>query len=131
MARREGYWKEWYWRNRERRLVQKRSERLRNAERIRNYDRLYHDKTGRVLKRKRHAAKREQFANRPRPVACEICAVLGPVQYDHCHDSGKFRGWLCGKCNKMLGFGGDNVKTLLAAIEYLVAFDSRSAVQLS
>jgi hypothetical protein len=38
---------------------------------------------------------------------------------DHCHDSKKVRGLLCSNCNRGLGFFGDNIATLLSAIEYL------------
>lgn len=50
---------------------------------------------------------------------CEICSVIKPLVWDHCHKSGKFRGWICQPCNKMLGFALDNIDTLQKAIIYL------------
>ena len=38
---------------------------------------------------------------------------------DHCHDSGKVRGLLCGSCNKGLGNFKDSKKNLQSAMEYL------------
>lgn len=38
---------------------------------------------------------------------------------DHCHDTGKVRGLLCNNCNRAIGLLGDDVDTLLNAVEYL------------
>lgn len=38
---------------------------------------------------------------------------------DHCHNSGKIRGLLCGKCNLGLGKFEDSIETLQNAINYL------------
>ena len=43
----------------------------------------------------------------------------GSWTLDHCHETEKFRGWLCHKCNRSLGGFDDNVETLLRAIKYL------------
>jgi len=39
----------------------------------------------------------------PRPDACELCQRHLELVWDHCHRSGLFRGWICAKCNTILG----------------------------
>ena len=54
---------------------------------------------------------------------CAIC--LGPdetgrrLAVDHCHETGKVRGLLCGRCNAGLGFFRDAPNVLRQAAEYL------------
>lgn len=51
---------------------------------------------------------------------CMICEnTKGPFHMDHCHTSFKYRGILCHKCNRALGFFNDNPDTLRKAAEYL------------
>lgn len=50
---------------------------------------------------------------------CEICGGNIRMAYDHCHKSGKFRGWLCMKCNTALGLVNDDPKILKKMITYL------------
>lgn len=50
---------------------------------------------------------------------CAICGKETRLVWDHEHETGEFRGWICHPCNSMLGFSYDNVNTLARAIEYL------------
>lgn len=50
---------------------------------------------------------------------CGICNEVGSLVVDHCHETGRLRGMLCGKCNKALGALGDSVEGLMKAVEYL------------
>lgn len=53
---------------------------------------------------------------------CQICggAFKGQEPYlDHDHGTGALRGFLCRRCNYVLGFAGDDTAVLLHAIEYL------------
>lgn len=58
---------------------------------------------------------------RPPPALCEKCNKPSNqnLHLDHCHETGKFRGWLCGKCNRGLGLLGDNLAGLMEMVEYL------------
>jgi hypothetical protein len=51
--------------------------------------------------------------------ACELCRKEGPTVLDHCHVTGRFRGWLCGECNVGLGKLGDDLASVRRAIAYL------------
>lgn len=60
----------------------------------------------------------------PKPEQCEICGTFGNelkrgLYCDHDHKTGKTRGWICLRCNTILGMAKDNTETLLACIEYL------------
>ena len=56
---------------------------------------------------------------------CKICGTdeprgIGGWKVDHCHSTGKVRGLLCNNCNLGLGYFKDNIKSLEAAIQYLI-----------
>ncbi len=68
--------------------------------------------------------KKEFRAGRKRPDNCEICETLGSelkygLVYDHDHQTGFFRGWLCNQCNWALGNAKDNIEILEKMIKYL------------
>jgi len=51
---------------------------------------------------------------------CDICTKeVKPLHVDHCHTTGKIRGYLCGGCNKGLGLFKDSIESLQQAIGYL------------
>ena len=51
---------------------------------------------------------------------CAICGKADKkLHIDHCHETGAFRGILCGNCNVGLGMFGDNISTLEMAVKYL------------
>jgi len=91
---------------------------------LRNKDKIIKDRlenkdyiNAKALERK--IKKQENLAGRKRPEQCEICGSIGRICYDHCHTTGKFRGWICIRCNSVLGFVKDNSETLLALVKYL------------
>jgi hypothetical protein len=67
---------------------------------------------------------RRKYAPRPCPQKCEICGVNGKefrkgLCYDHDHKTGKFRGWICLRCNFALGYAKENIDILKLLIKYL------------
>ena len=59
------------------------------------------------------------LAGRPRANKCELCLNDGFTVFDHCHKLGHFRGWICDRCNRVLGSVKDDVLILKKMIEYL------------
>ena len=58
-------------------------------------------------------------AGRSRPKVCDLCKRPGKICFDHCHATGKFRGWLCHKCNITLGYVDDSPELLRKLAKYL------------
>jgi hypothetical protein len=61
---------------------------------------------------------------------CYVCGILESeckcrLHMDHCHKTGKFRGWLCHSCNYALGYAGDSKELLQRLIDYLDANNDR------
>lgn len=66
----------------------------------------------------------------PEDYSCPVCKrAYNDIQYlgtkkggwclDHCHKTGKFRGWLCHDCNKAIGFFKDDAELMKSAIDYI------------
>lgn len=65
-------------------------------------------------------AKKEAVAQRPIPEVCDVCGGNRiRIVFDHCHDSGKFRGWICSPCNTVLGLMNDDPAILRKLADYL------------
>ena len=60
---------------------------------------------------------------------CEICSqppkLYKELSVDHCHSTGKFRGFLCYQCNLAVGQFEDRIDLLQSAIKYLARFNSQ------
>lgn len=74
-----------------------------------------------VRRAKKALRDKERVARRPRPDSCEICGYRGKqkIVFDHSHTHGKFRGWLCDRCNKVLGLSRDDPFLLTGLAWYL------------
>jgi hypothetical protein len=100
-----------------------------NLDKIRESDRLAHAQSrkdnpeAQKIRYNRWRNKKEaqlwDIAGRPRAESCELCLEYGMTVFDHCHDGGHFRGWICDRCNRVLGCVKDDVKLLKAMIKYL------------
>jgi hypothetical protein len=78
--------------------------------------------------------KKEAIAGRPKPDRCEICGRIPTAKslhFDHCHQHGHFRGWICNGCNCALGFVNDDVQILRKLIAYLERNRTNTAPQLA
>jgi len=71
----------------------------------------------------RQESKKWEAAGRPGPSICELCDENRLTVFDHCHVSGKFRGWICDRCNKVLGIVKDSVLLLRKMTKYLERHD--------
>ena len=60
-----------------------------------------------------------EIAGRPRADKCELCDEQVKTVFDHCHDGGHFRGWICDRCNRVLGSVKDDICILNKMIKYL------------
>jgi len=66
----------------------------------------------------------------PAPAACENCTrpfkSTFDTHLDHCHVTGKFRGWLCNKCNRGFGYFGDTLEGMKQGVRYLERAEERN-----
>ena len=71
------------------------------------------------LQRSKHNKNRKTAP--PQPKNCDCCGTLltQTVCYDHDHETGRFRGWLCHNCNSGIGKLGDDLEGVLKAVTYL------------
>ena len=44
---------------------------------------------------------------------------MGMEVVDHNHDNGQIRGLLCSRCNRALGFLGEDLRNILCLAEYV------------
>ena len=66
---------------------------------------------------------KEAIAGRKKPELCESCGGRrGRICFDHDHKTGKFRGWICDRCNMCLGFARDNPDILILLANYVRRF---------
>jgi recombination endonuclease VII len=72
---------------------------------------------------------RWRIAGRPRPTQCDICGAeaRGKIEFEHCHKTLVFRGWVCTRCNQIIGYSGDSPKLLMRVCDYLESA-KRSAI---
>ena len=96
----------------------------RRLQKMRSYRRRRHlhlPKMGAYGKQK-HLSKIEEMAGEKRPSVCEVCGRSGgrwSICLDHDHATGIIRGWLCGSCNRALGYVSDNPQLLRQLASYL------------
>jgi hypothetical protein len=108
---------------RQRNIIEIRKKDRENAKRMRS---LNPEKEKARLKKfslKRQQQRIEE-AGRDKPDLCEICCTNEfKIVFDHCHNSNRFRGWICDRCNRVLGIVKDNSKLLNDLALYLEKFN--------
>ena len=56
----------------------------------------------------------------PLGTPCRSCGrTTQKLVFDHCHQTLRFRGWICGSCNKGYGLLGDTEEALLQRLAYI------------
>lgn len=66
---------------------------------------------------------KEIKAGRKKPEQCEICHSNIKIDFDHHHECNKFRGWICRRCNLVLGMVKDNASLLNKLSKYVSAHE--------
>jgi hypothetical protein len=80
----------------------------------------------------RAVAEQEVIAGRERPTVCDICGKPGRIiHFDHDHQRGHFRGWICSQDNMALGLVGDDIAVLRKMIPYLERHKTNTSPQLA
>ena len=90
--------------------------------RSRKFQRKYYNKYGSYLYSKLGISMADYHAMcEEQNWSCLICGTTPNqlLHLDHCHQTMKIRGLLCGNCNRGLGLFGDDPSRLEAAIRYL------------
>lgn len=80
--------------------------------------------TGVVVKTRLKLKQRKELLGL-RALKCEVCKSTERVCLDHCHKKKLFRGWLCGRCNSVLGHIKDSSSVLRKLADYLDADKAR------
>lgn len=97
--------------------------RMTDTKRAKQYRQTFEFQAKQRVRMARFKAKRRQEqiteAGREPSQICELCGELEQTVFDHNHANGKFRGWLCNRCNRILGSVKDSADLLNLMIDYL------------
>jgi hypothetical protein len=136
-AKANGYTKAWYEKRPEALAAKKKRWRLKNRVRLNAMARERWPKHYAQTRERRLADLQNRpvkKAGRPRTEFCEVCGDPPrngkSLAYDHCHQSGQFRGWLCNNCNFALGLVHDDTQRLRKLIAYLERSHKTASPQL-
>ena len=72
-----------------------------------------------LTQKERELKNKEKIAGRKKPEQCEVCGAFGRICFDHNHETGNFRGWICQRCNTVLGFVKDDSELLTKLSKFL------------
>jgi len=114
-------WARYRIKHREKRLEYCREYRKNNPEKFKEYDKIGNQKK----RQKLYGISPEQFDTllENQGDRCIVCSTNSPGKkgwcVDHCHETGRIRGILCGKCNMGIGLFDDSTEILKKVISYL------------
>jgi hypothetical protein len=67
------------------------------------YDKTKHPRWKGGISKLTFLQRSELKAGRRKPRECELCGKYHKrICFDHCHKTGKFRGWICDRCNHVI-----------------------------
>jgi hypothetical protein len=123
--------REWHEKNKAKHAVLNRNWALANKEKIAK-SRDLHGKERDFLSKRIRGRTQEILAGRSKPDCCDVCGATGRrIDWDHSHQRGHFRGWLCNRCNAALGMVNDDVNVLRKLIAYLERSQENTSPQLT
>ena len=70
---------------------------------------------------------KKQHLQPPSGSPCECCGRIAPLQLDHDHSTGAYRGHLCRLCNISIGGLQDSIEGVTRALAYLTAAKERES----
>ena len=120
---RSDYGKEWYLKNKEKRLLQSKIWKQNNPEKVKSY--RTPEKVKKYQLQNRHGITLEQFNQMlvAQDGKCAICHMgfkdNKDTCVDHNHKTGQIRQLLCFNCNVGIGKFDDSVRLLQNAVDYL------------
>ena len=114
---------EYYYKNKEKCLLNKKKYRIKYHEKISEARRKKYKQDKNIRYLKVYGISMADYGlilNKQNGV-CAICGKtdIRSLGVDHCHKTKKVRGLLCYNCNLALGYFKDNVESLIKAIAYL------------
>ena len=104
-----------------------------NQERLRGYRRKDYARRGPKIREQTKKFIRKvkgiPLPVHPMPTVCECCGKpprgrAFELVPDHCHATGKPRGWLCSVCNAALGMLGDDIIGVGQLLRYLLKYSA-------
>lgn len=107
----------YYAANRDKILEAARKRHAANPEKGRAYARKWREANKATVVERNRRYNGLPLPTRPVPELCEMNCGRKATHLDHDHITGKFRGWLCHKCNVGIGIFGDTLEGLQAGLQ--------------
>ena len=91
---------------------------------------IYRKKVCRLCRKsiRKYEKQLQKVHGKTKPIGtpCECCGRNDvQLSLDHCHLTGKYRGFLCQQCNVSIGGLGDTLESIEMARQYLIKCESK------